>query len=111
MTIIRARFTSIVIFTGILFVLLYGSFSQINAATKKLLPLAGFERSLIALYPDLAQDLGFSPAQQGMVILGIQQNSPAEKADIHDGDLIIKVQDKKGKVLEIPDLKTYLAVD
>jgi parallel beta-helix repeat protein len=104
---IRVGFSRIMIFTGILFILIWGSFSQTNAASKKIPPVTGLENNLVTLYPDLAEDLGFSREQHGVAILGIFQNSPAEKADIHEGDLIIKVQDKSGKVLEIPDLAVY----
>jgi S1-C subfamily serine protease len=51
---------------------------------------------ITTLYPELAEDQGLPSAQHGVIILGIYQGSPAEKAELREGDVIVQVQDKTG---------------
>ena len=94
----------LIFFLGLLCVLLTWPAAPVNAATKAPV-FAGFQ--YVALYPDLAEDMGLSREQQGLVVMGVCQGSPAEKAGFHEGDLIIKVQAVKGKAVTIKDSKTY----
>ncbi|MGE5559103.1 MAG: PDZ domain-containing protein [Bacillota bacterium] len=100
----QKRFLYLISFSLLFLALSLSPLSPLTAAAKPK-PLAGF--NVIALYPDLAQDLGFPREQQGLVVTGIYQGSPAEKAELHEGDLIIKVQAAKGKAVEVKDFAGY----
>jgi hypothetical protein len=93
-----------VFFCSLFSVLLAWPGSPVNAATKALV-FTGFEA--VALYPDLAEDLSLPREQQGLVVIGVFQGSPAEKAGIREGDLIIKVQAVKGKAVVVKDIGNY----
>jgi serine protease Do len=41
--------------------------------------------------PDLAQQLGLSPEEQGVLISGVQPGSPAAEAGLHQGDVVKEV--------------------
>lgn len=100
----RRLIFSLMLFTGLFYVLLSWSESPVNAANKAPV-LTGFE--IVALFPDLAEDLGLPREQQGLIVTGVYQGSPAEKAGIREGDLIIKVQAVKGKAVEVNDINNY----
>jgi Do/DeqQ family serine protease len=59
------------------------------------------------LTPDLAEALGLEP-QPGVVIAEIRAGSPAEKAGLEVGDVVVALDDKP--VLNLQDLRTRLAL-
>ncbi len=68
---------------------------------------AGF--LFIALWPDLALDLGVGESQQGVAVSGVLSGSPAEKAGIRDGDVIFQIQNPKGKLTEVKDEQSFIS--
>ncbi len=50
--------------------------------------------SMVELNPDLAKHVGLPPATQGIVVAQVMQNSPAYKAGLMQGDVILKVDGK-----------------
>jgi len=59
------------------------------------------------LYPFLAEDLGLSADQKGMLIIGVSQGSPAEATGLQEGDVVVRTSNAKGVVIDAIDLKTY----
>jgi serine protease DegQ len=57
--------------------------------------------------PDIAKALG-APVQRGVVINSIQSNSPAEKAGLRAGDLIISIDGKP--VADANDVRTHVGL-
>ncbi len=100
---LRIRFIYLVLAALIIAFILTDPGAPVNAAKAKALP--GCE--LCALYPDLAEDLGLSRESQGLAVIGIYAGSPAEKAGVREGDLIVKIQAVNGKAVEVKDLTDY----
>jgi len=59
------------------------------------------------LTPDLAQPLGL-PARRGAVIVGVEKGSPAEKAGLQVGDLVVSVNGKQ--VRSASDLRNTIGL-
>jgi membrane-associated protease RseP (regulator of RpoE activity) len=95
-----------IILSGILMILLSWLVSSAGVAKEATPPaLAGFVVSTLS--PELAEDLGLPREQRGVIIMAIAQGSPAEKVDLHEGDIIVEVQNNKGKMVDITDNQQY----
>jgi len=72
--------------------------------------LNGFGLSLQAVSPETASTLGYPKGTSGLVVTGVQPDSPAGKAGLEEGDLVTKiVKDKKIQPIETPDQITAAA--
>src|SRR5262249_33594362 len=61
------------------------------------------------LTPDLAQQLGVPDGTHGLAVMGVQPGSPAERAGVREGDLIVSVDGQS--VNSVADLRSALAKD
>jgi hypothetical protein len=98
------------LFSVVLLFLLSWLASPTGAAKKTTASPALAGIVLSSLSPELAEDLGLPREQRGAIIMGIAQGSPAEKVDLHEGDIIVQVQNSKGKTVDIEDDQKYYTV-
>lgn len=97
------------LFSCFLVILLAWLASAIVVAKKAAAPvLAGF--LVNTLSQELAGDQGLPHDQRGLIIMGIFQGSPAEKTGLQEGDIIVQVQNNKGKAVDIADYQQYSTV-
>jgi hypothetical protein len=61
------------------------------------------------LSPGLAADLELAAGNPGVVVMGIMAGSPAAAADIHEGDLIVRLQIGGGKPFPVADQDFFMA--
>jgi len=62
------------------------------------------------LYPGLAEDLGLPREARGVLINAIFQDLPAHQAGLREGDLIVRMRDAQGKMVEVENYQKYSAV-
>lgn len=66
--------------------------------TQQLIKYGSIHRGLMGIFvqpltPELAQAMGYPETLQGAIIAQVNQNSPAEKAGLKPGDIIIKINE------------------
>src|SRR5262249_48553696 len=61
------------------------------------------------LTPDLAQQLGLPEGSHGVAVAGVESGSPAERAGVRQGDVIVSVDGQA--VSNVSELRSALAKD
>ncbi|MDP3559544.1 MAG: Do family serine endopeptidase [Legionellaceae bacterium] len=87
--------------------------NMVRDIVQQLLRFGSIQRGLMGIFvqhltPELAQAWGYSPELQGALIAQVNGNSPAEKAGLKPGDIIIKINDTP--INEATQVKTSISL-
>jgi serine protease Do len=80
---------------------------------QQLIRYGSIHRGLMGIFvqhltPELAQAMGYSEDFQGAIVSQVNENSPAEKAGLKPGDIIIKINDTK--ITQATQVKTTIGL-